>query len=250
MPTERERHPAPLELDARARPRAGSRRGAGARASAAPRRRARGARPRESRRPARRRRLDAVERAAPSRHAPRRRARGRRATIVVDAAHASIRSTGTSRIDDAARGLEPREQPPDVGGGDERVHRDHARLGERDDARRARAGDELADLLERGLRRVEHQVARLARLDDAARIGREPRARSSAPRRRSSTASEAKSAPERAEAVRAQRVPARDEVDDRVGEAEPRRDLDRAGDVDELDRDVRVRREGARSSCG
>ena len=41
---------------------------------------------------------------------------------------------------------------------------------------------------------------------------------------------------ERAEAVRAQGVARRDEVDDRVREAEPRRELDRAGDVDQLDR--------------
>ncbi len=42
---------------------------------------------------------------------------------------------------------------------------------------------------------------------------------------------------QRAKPVRAQRVAGGDEVDDPVGEPEPRRDLDRAGHVDELDLD-------------
>ena len=66
----------------------------------------------------------------------------------LDAAHASIRSTGTSRIERARR-FESRQEAPDVGGGDERVDRDHPGLGQRDDARRARPRNQVADLPER-----------------------------------------------------------------------------------------------------
>ena len=156
----------------------------------------------------------------------------------LDAAHASIRSTGTSRIDVAPARLEPGEEPPDVGGRDERVHGDHARLRERDDARRARAGDERADLLERGLGRVQHQVAGLARLDDAGEDRAQPERGVVGLLGGDQHGLGGEERPERAEPVRAQRVPAGDEVDDRVGQAEPRRHLDRAGDVDELDGDV------------
>jgi hypothetical protein len=54
--------------------------------------------------------------------------------------------------------------------------------------------------------------------------------------------------PERAQAVRAQRAAARDEIDDRLCEAEPRRDLDGAGHVDELDRDSSSRENLARET--
>ena len=53
---------------------------------------------------------------------------------------------------------------------------------------------------------------------------------------------------QRAEPVRAQRVPARDEVDDRVGEPEPRCDLDRPCHVDELHEDVPLGEQAAREA--
>ena len=186
---------------------------------------------RRARAPARRRRARAPTRAP------------RRVAALADVARRSLRRSliashpldGTSRIDDAPARLEPRQQPPDVGGRDERVHRDHARLGERQHARRARAGDERADL-------VERRLAARSASGSGARAPRRPRAASTTSCARVGALAadqhrlRREQRAERAQAVRAQRVPARDEVDDRVGEPEPRRDLDRAGDVDELDR--------------
>ena len=229
-----ERHPAPLEHDAgldlerdvgaAAAPRASGARGrrarAAPRAAASPARRARA--------PARRRRARAPTRARPS--SPARLDLARRCVIAV------IRSTGTSRIDDAPAASSCGQQPPDVGGGHERVHGDHPRLGERQHARRARA-DERADRVERRLaaRSASGSGARAPRRRRAAsptswrRVGALARADQHRLRREAATPSE------RRPFVRSV-FPRRDEVDDRVGEPEPRRDLDRAGHVDELDR--------------
>ena len=95
----------------------------------------------------------------------------------------------------------------------------------------ARAGHDPADLVQRGLGSVEHEVPRVARLDDAAQNGRDL-ARAvvaAAPRDEHGLRGEERA--ERAEPVRPQRAPARDEIDDRVGEPEARRDLDGAGDA-------------------
>ena len=110
------------------------------------------------------------------------------------------------------------------------MHGDHSRLGERQHARRARS-HELADRGQRRLGGVQHHVAVPARLDDGAQHRRERRGDLvvAGDEHRFRLEQHA----ERAQAVRAQRVAGRDEVDDRVGEPEPRRDLDRAGDVDE-----------------
>ena len=56
------------------------------------------------------------------------------------------------------------------------------------------------------------------------------------------TASDARTSRDRAKAVHHERRAGRDEIDDRLGEAEPRRDLDRAGDRDDVDGDARARR--------
>ena len=110
---------------------------------------------------------------------------------------------------------------------------------QRQDARRARAGDDLADRLERALGRVQHQVAHRARLDDAAQDRREIASAAVVRlRARDQHGLGREERAERAEPVRAQGVAARDEVDDRVGEPEARRDLDGAGDLDELDLDA------------
>ena len=84
----------------------------------------------------------------------------------------AARAGSTSRPRPRAPAAAARRRPPG-----RRVHGDHARLGERQHARRARARDERADLLERRLRRVQHEVARAARVDDAAEDG----ARAAAP---------------------------------------------------------------------
>ena len=110
------------------------------------------------------------------------------------------------------------------------MHGDHPRLGERQHARRARR-DELADRGQRRLGRVQHHVAVAARLDDRAQHRGERRCHFLVARDEHGFRLEQHA--ERAQAVRAQRVPRRDEVDDRVGQAEPRRDLDRAGHVDQ-----------------
>ena len=82
---------------------------------------------------------------------------------------------------------------------------------------------------------VEHEVPGLARLDDAAQDGRHLAGAlvAAAPGDEHRLRREERA--ERAQAVRAQRAPARDEIDDRVGEPEARSDLDRARDANELD---------------
>ena len=146
--------------------------------------------------------------------------------------------------------LEPRQQPPDVRRRHERVHGDHARLGEREHARRARAGDERADLVERAPRARSASGSGCARVDDAAQDRRRAGSGASPSSRADEHRLGGEERAERAQAVRAQRVAARDEVDDRVGEPEPRRDLDRARDLDELDRRRRARRAARARAAG
>ena len=94
-----------------------------------------------------------------------------------------------------------------------------------------RGASEARDLGEPILRRVEHEVAVAARIDDGAQHRRE-RLRLLAVARDEHRLRLEQDA-ERAEPVGAERAPRGDEVDDRVGEPEPRRDLHRARDVDE-----------------
>jgi hypothetical protein len=54
------------------------------------------------------------------------------------------------------------------------VHGDHSVFVQRQNARRPRARDELADLLERLLRRVQHEVSGAAGVDDALEDAGEP----------------------------------------------------------------------------
>src|SRR5439155_8386054 len=107
-------------------------------------------------------------------------------------------------------------------------------------ARRPRAGDERADLVECVLGYVQHQVPRAARLDDAAEHSDEVDLRTWGPDQDRLGLEQLY---DRAQPVRAQRAAAGDEIDDRIGESEPRCELDRAVDVDELDR---LGEEGAR----
>ncbi len=163
---------------------------------------------------------------------------------------ASIRSTGTSRIDDPPAASSRGSSRQTSAAGTSACTATMPGSASGSDARRARAGDERADLLERALGRVQHEVAGLARLDDAAQHA--SRARARARRRRAcpmSTASDEKSAPSERRPFVLQRAPARDEIDDRVGEPEARSDLDRARDLDQLDRDSALAQERPATGC-
>ncbi len=81
---------------------------------------------------------------------------------------------------------------------------------------------------------VQHQIARLARLDDAAQHRRELLRGLVRLLCRDEHRLRAEEHAERAQAVRSQRVATRDEVDDRVGEAETRGELHGARYVDEV----------------
>ena len=78
------------------------------------------------------RRLDTVELERPLVAPP----SSPRSLISADDRHAAIRSTGTIRIDEPPAASSCGQQAPDLRRRDERVHRDHARLGERQHARR------------------------------------------------------------------------------------------------------------------
>ena len=170
----RERHPAPLELDARLDLERGCRPAAAPRASAARGRRARapprsGRSPPASRAPARRRRARSDH--SRTRVVAARAARRRRSPRRAHAEHPLERHEQDRR---RARRLERGQQPPDVLRRHDAVHGDHARLGERQHARRARAGNERADRLER--RPPARSASGTARRARRRRCGRRRRA--------------------------------------------------------------------------
>ena len=172
-----ERHPAALERRRPARPRARCRPAAAPRASGERGRRARAA-PRAAASP------PATARAGSTPSSSTRPLAHRLVAPLLDLGddrHRGHPLDGHDQDRRRAGRLELRQQPPDLGGRHERVHGDHARLGERQHARRA-GGDELADRGQRRLGGVQHQVAVAARLDD--RRAASPRRRRVRPRRR------------------------------------------------------------------
>ena len=121
------------------------------------------------------------------------------------------------------------------------MDRDHAGMRERDDRRRLEGREQPLELREPGRRGVHHQVLATARRDDGAehgvdgvelrgpfldgrRVGDEDRLR-------------LEDVADLAQPVHDERRAGRHQVDDAFGQAEARRDLDRAGDRDDLDRD-------------
>ena len=220
--------------------------------------RSRGAAPRASGERGRRA-SSSSSRGSPRAPAPRAPARRRRARPpirarrrsprldVVDDAHEIIRSTGTSRIDDAPAASSFGSSRQTSAAGTSACtatipgSASWSTLGAREPGTSSKISSSAR------LRRVQHQVAVAPRLDDRAEDRGQP-ARVVALVARDQHGLGFEERPERAQAVRAQRAPARDEVDDRVCEAQARRDLDRAGDVDELGGDAALCKQLARES--
>ena len=171
-----ERDPAALELDAGRDLEADDPRAAAPRASGAPRRRARARLLGHAAVGSARAGSTPSSRSAHSRTASSPRARTsstiRRRSLIRASARPG-RGGSTTRPPPRAPAAAARRRRRGRG-----VHRDHARLGERQDARRARARDERADRVERVLGRVEHEVAR--RRARRRRCGRRRRARRAA----------------------------------------------------------------------
>ena len=163
--------------------------------------------------------------------------------------HGMIFSIGRTRMPDAPADLRRGRRPPDLVRADDGVDRDHPGVRQGDDGRRLEPRQHRLDVGEPVGGRVHHQVLAIAgrdhradhRLDredvggalgvgggvgDQDRLGREDVA-------------------DRAEAVHHERRAGRDEVHDRLCEAEPRGDLDGARDRDDVDGDALVREEAA-----
>ncbi len=167
---------------------------------------------------------------------------GRDRLVEPDPSHPTSRSTGTTRIERGARRLERGQQLPHLVGLDRGVHRDLAVVRKRQHGRSAHARQHRADRGKHLDGRVHHHVAsaapgddtrehQLERLDDVL-LGVERGAAPDQHRLRGEQVSEPP------QAVGPQRRAGGDEVDDRVGEPEPRRRLDRAADRHELDVDA------------
>ena len=157
---------------------------------------------------------------------------------------------------DAPAALRRGRRPQTVVGIDDRVDRDHARVGERDHRRRSRGpAGAPASSASRARGRVHHQVLAARGGEDCAAsivsIGGELVALAPVARRvRDEHGLGGEDVADRPEAVHRERRAGRDEVDDGLGEAEPRRHLDRAGDRDDVDRDAALGEEAAASSAG
>ena len=122
-------------------------------------------------------------------------------------------------------------------------------VGERDDRRRLEAGQQRLELGEVRRRRVHHQVLAAARGDDRAdhRVDRGELVGALAVGRRVGDEDRLgrEDVADRPEAVHHERRAGRDEVDDGFGQAEPRGDLDRARDRDDVDGDAALGEEAA-----
>ena len=109
---------------------------------------------------------------------------------------------------------------------------------EREHGGRAHAREHVADRRQRLGRRVHHHVAPASRGDDAGEHQLEPLDQLVLLLDRRATADQdglrREKRPDQPQSVRARRRAGRDEIDDRVGEPEARRRLDRAGDRHEL----------------
>ena len=143
---------------------------------------------------------------------------------------------GRTRIEDAPRGAQRPEQADDLGGVDDGVHGVHVAARERQHGRGVEARQQREHLRQALVARVEHDVALRARrqhrvdqqaqlLGQLALLRREVAARDQHGLR-------LEQGLELDEAVLAQRVAARDEVDDRVGGVQARRQLDRSAERD------------------
>ena len=159
----------------------------------------------------------------------------------------SIRSTGRSRIDEppAASSSGSKRQTSAAGTSACTATMPGSVSGRTLGAREPGTIAQIASSAAFG--RVQHQVPRRARLDDAAQDSWpdcERGRRSVRPRDQGCLGREQHA--ERAEPVRPQCVAARDEVDDRIGQLEPRRYLDGTGDLHELDLDTVLAQSRAR----
>ena len=173
--------------------------------------------------------LDAVELERPLVH--------RREPALLDLGrdrHAAIRSTGTIRIDEppAASSSGRRRQISAAGTNAWTATIPGSASGSTLGTRGATSAEIAAS---DALRRVQHHVAMPACLDDGAQHRREGRCDRVVAGHEHRLRLEQHA--QRAQAVRAQGVPGRDQVDDRGGEPQPRSNLDRARDVDERDVD-------------
>ena len=81
-------------------------------------------------------------------------------------AHGRSFSTGTTRMPLAPAAAEAGQDGVDLVGGDHRVHGDHVLVREGDDRGGVEPGQDLLDGLERGARRVHHEVLDAASRDD------------------------------------------------------------------------------------
>jgi hypothetical protein len=129
-------------------------------------------------------------------------------------------------------------------------------LGEREHRRRSHPRQKLPDGRKVLLRRVEHHVAAAAGRDDAPEHQLEPLDQVASIHERLPIRDQHRLRAEQSsytpQAVDAGRRPGRDQIDDRIGEPEPRRRLDRARDRDQLCLDAdclehRTRGDGVRS---
>ena len=169
--------------------------------------------------------------------------------------HGTSRSIGRTRIDVAPASRSAGSKRPHVIGSDGGVHGDRPLVGQLEHRRRAHAREHVANRGQRLGRRVHHHVAPASCRDDAGEHQLEPLDEVVLLLDRAAAADQDRLGGEQRadqpQAVGARGRAGRDEIDDRVGEPEARRRLDRAGDGDELGRDAalveqHLRRDGIR----
>ena len=165
-------------------------------------------------------------------------------------AHWTIFSIGRTRIPDAPAALSRGSRPQTSSAPTTEWMAIMPGMRERDDRRRFEGGEEGLEFAELSGRRIHHQVLASARGDHGAehRVDRGEVARPLAVGGRVGDEDRLRleDVADLAQAVHHQRRAGRHEVDDALGQAEPRRDLDGARDRDDLDRDAAALEEATR----